>query len=489
MKNFLKFIKEEADIKDIQGIPDDFIPKSKKYASETLGVRPDDPGQMRQLGPELMGLLGRAKDIMSKTDSGRKLNQIEKIERLNSLSELAEKIVQHKYKDLIEIFEQTAGRRIIFDMQILPEGKDVIDEVPRLREKPAFPEKTISSETPKDIKSSVSKQKIIDMYGQGAGFEVEEIMNSYPGIDQELEEIFGYAAPEFKRISSQTMRVGNKLDWAWPGDDKARMMKNQPAGMAGANDVDWNRNKKEVWITVRALDFTMLLHEASKAVARLGPRAVSNTGDVQREQDIKKYTSSFKDETEDFRYGTPARLMLTQFINRCIQDSPKMIEDENMNEFVFIELSRHPKNGGEYSDDLFLWIVKEIFSCFDLQGGRFVLNETRYKDSSAKNQIDGIIDHITREYPDKGDVATAGPADEEEDDISQLKQKTAQKETDPSTWSQSRLNDEIDQALDRADFDRVKELSKYLKESRVYLQELERINEKVELISKFKKRG
>ena len=83
MKNFLKFIKEEADIKDIQGIPDDFIPKSKKYASETLGVRPDDPGQMRQLGPELMGLLGRAKDIMSKTDSGRKLNQIEKIERLN----------------------------------------------------------------------------------------------------------------------------------------------------------------------------------------------------------------------------------------------------------------------------------------------------------------------------------------------------------------------------------------------------------------------
>jgi len=83
---------------------------------------------------------------------------------------------------------------------------------------------------------------------------------------------------------------------------------------------------------------------------------------------------------------------------------------------------------------------------------------------------------------------TAGPADEEEDDIAQLKQKTAEKETDPSTWSQSRLNDEIDQALDRADFDRVKELSKYLKESRVYLQELERINEKVELISKFKKR-
>jgi hypothetical protein len=152
-----------------------------------------------------------------------------------------------------------------------------------------------------------------------------------------------------------------------------------------------------------------------------------------------------------------------------------------------IELSRHPKNGGEYSDKLFLDIVKEIFSCFDLQGGRFVLNDAKYKESSAKNHIDGIIDFITRDYPDDGDLSTTSLAGEEEDDIADLKQKTAQKEADPSTWSQSRLNDEIDQALDKADFDRVKELSKYLKESKVYLQELERINEKVELISKFKK--
>lgn len=54
-------------------------------------------------------------------------------------------------------------------------------------------------------------------------------------------------------------------------------------------------------------------------------------------------------------------------------------------------------------------------------------------------------------------------AREGEDDITQLKQKTAQKEADPSTWSQSRLNDEINQALDRNDLDRVKELSKYLR--------------------------
>ena len=488
MKNFLKFIKEEADVKDIEGLPDDFIPKSKKYARETLGTTPDDPGQMRQFGPELMGLVGRAKDIMSKDDRGKKLSQVEKIERLNSLSELAEKIIQHKYKDLIEVAEETTKRRIIFDMQILPEGKDVIDESPRLREKPAFPQKTLSSKTPEDIKHSVSKQKIIDMLGQGAGFEVEEIMNSYPDIDKELEEIFGYKATEFKRITSDTMRVGNKLDWAWPGEDKARMMKNQPAGMAGSNDVDWNRDPKQIWIIVRALDFAMLLHEASKALVRLGPRAVSNTGDVEKEQDIKKYTSSFKDETEDFRYGPVARMMFIEFTKRCIKDSSKKIgDDENMVEFVLIELSRHPKNGGEYSDRLFLDIVKEIFSCFDLQGGRFVLNESKYEKSSAKNQINGILYSITRDYPDDGDSTTTTSTENEVDDIAELKQKTAQKEADPSTWSQSRLNDEIDQALDRTDFDRVKELSKYLKESKVYLRELERINEKVELISKFKK--
>lgn len=488
MKNFLKFIKEEVDVKDIQGLPEDFIPKSKKYARETLGVRPDDTSQMRQFGPELIALVGRAKDIISKDDRGRKLTQVEKIERLNSLSELAEKIIQHKYIDLIEVVEATTKRRIIFDMQILPEGKDVIDESPRLREKPAFPQKTLSSDTPKDVKYSVSKQKIIDMLGQGAGFEVEEIMNSYPTIDQDLEEIFGYKATEFKTITSDTMRLGNKLDWAWPGEDKARMMKNQPAGMAGSNDVDWNRDPKQIWIIVRALDFTMLLHEASKALVRLGPKAVSNTGDVEKEQDIKKYTSSFKDETEDFRYGPVARMMFIEFTKRCIKNSSKRIDDgENMVEFVLIELSRHPNNGGEYSDKLFLDIVKEIFSCFDLQGGRFVLNDAKYKESSAKNHIDGIIDFITRDYPDDGDLSTTSLAGEEEDDIADLKQKTAQKEADPSTWSQSRLNDEIDQALDKADFDRVKELSKYLKESKVYLQELERINEKVELISKFKK--
>jgi hypothetical protein len=463
MKRFRDFIKEDADIEDIQGLEDDFIPKSQQWAKQKLGVRADDPSQLSEIGPELSRLLSKSKELLTTDSSGKRLAQVELIERLASLSDLAEKLIQNQYRDLIQTAEESTGRRIIFDIQILPSGSDVFGDIPKLADKPAFPEKRIGTHTPTDIKYGVSKNKIIDMMGQGSGYELEEVMKSFPELEEKLDFILGGGrGKEFKNLSLKTMETGNRADWAFPSDPKAQAIKNSPQGTMGASYVDWQKDPKQIWIIARGVDFALILHEAIKALVRLAPKAVANTGDVEREGEIKKYTSSYRDESDDFKYGRPAREMFRLFAQKCIDEYSKKITDQNMVEYIFIELSRHPKNGGEYGDKLFLTIIVEIFSVFDIQGGKFIIDRDKFSASSAKYQIMGILDMITRNWPEGGDVIQPGK-EEEVDDIEELKRKTAQREEDLSNLSRKEIMDLIDGALDERDFKRAEELGKFLK--------------------------
>jgi ferritin len=55
--------------------------------------------------------------------------------------------------------------------------------------------------------------------------------------------------------------------------------------------------------------------------------------------------------------------------------------------------------------------------------------------------------------------------DDDDDDIQKLKRATAEREQDYSSMTSNEIYELIDDALDKRDFDRVKFLSKYLKES------------------------
>lgn len=464
MKKFRDFIKEDANIEDIEGFEDKFIPDSQEWARQKLGVQADDQSQLGKIGSELSGLFSKARILIDTDSQGKRLAQVEKIERLGSLADLAEKIIKNKYKDLIQTVQESTGRRIIFDIQIISGSEDIFKDLSKLKDKPAFPEKGLDSNTPEDIKYGVYKNKVIDMMGQGSGFELEEIMDSYGDLENELDSIFGKGKGEqFKDLTIKTMEMGNRADWAFPSDPKASAMKSRPGGTMGASYVDWQKDPKQIWIISRGVDFALILHETIKALTRLAPKAVANTGNLEREKEIKKHTSSFRDESDDFKYGRPLRIMFRLFAEECMKGYNKKIDDKAaMVEYIFIELSRHPKNGGEYGDKGFMMIIIGIISVFSLENGKFVINQEDFSDCFSKNQIIGILDTITRDWPEDGDVVQAGQV-EQDDDIEELKRKTAQREGDLSNLSSKEIEDLIDDALDAGDLERAKELGKFLK--------------------------
>jgi uncharacterized Zn finger protein len=68
---------------------------------------------------------------------------------------------------------------------------------------------------------------------------------------------------------------------------------------------------------------------------------------------------------------------------------------------------------------------------------------------------------------------------EEEDEITKIIRKSEEESLDYSKMSKRQLQKEIDDALDASDFERVKEISKYLKEeAEIYLREVQMILEK-----------
>jgi hypothetical protein len=128
-----------------------------------------------------------------------------------------------------------------------------------------------------------------------------------------------------------------------PIDMKSDMMKNMPEGMAGACQVTWEKDeededeKKQTQpkdededeeydeevdfegdqddydsITIKAvgIDFPMLLHEAIKGFIKVR----CNKEDEEMAQLIKN-TSSFEDESQDFRYGVAMQAMFRDFIS------------------------------------------------------------------------------------------------------------------------------------------------------------------------------
>jgi hypothetical protein len=276
----------------------------------------------------------------------------------------------------------------------------------------------------------------------------------------------------------------------------------------------------------------MLLHEAIKGVfLLLQSKAIKS--DKETAKKIKKATSSFMDEAQDFRYGPPALQKLINFVNKF----PESNESDELSSKVFhylaIDKDRAKKEAEQfkdnqaaqdlaklaYTDKEFLEIMKSMFSVFDSveRGGKieYVVNEERFNDSKAKKDIKKIIDYIIKlekeieqynkdleewkrnrdedakyrqqQEEEKEREETVEPGQEEEEsDIDKLVKQSlyggGEEETsgeiDYSELTPRELTELIDDALDAGDYERVKMLSQYMKEGKeIYLKELERINE------------
>jgi len=294
-------------------------------------------------------------------------------------------------------------------------------------------------------------------------------------------------------------------------------MKNMPGGLAGAVDLTWenatskfnkihllteNTDFNKIVIRAYGIDFPMLLHESIKGIYLLLQSSAIKKDDEIAEE-IKRATSSFKDESQDFKYGVVAQNMFRDFINAC-KDADKYTQ---MRARVFAFLAVDKERGGKYTDEEFLEITKSLFSVFDSKNDAgkisFVINKERFTASKAKSEIEKIINDIVRAEDDyreelnrwemeqrfghnqpepqgDGDEKHPEQGEEAQSEIDKLIRNTANKEQsrDESELSKRELQELIDAALDEGDFEEVKRLSAFMKEgAEIYLREVERINE------------
>lgn len=490
MKNFQKFL-EEITIKGNQGIPgEDGNRNDPKYltdvearAKQRLGVTGREfPHQMETFGREIGQLLGRSQGMTR----GRE----------EPLEQLAERIIRANYEGILH--------DVTLDIKMIRPGevKQFMDD-----EEEGEPGEIPQYKNLKDpqIKKEVDKAKIANAIIQGEAKNTKNILH-LPEVMEGLVEIFGQrTAAEVFSIWVRISSLADKMDWIVPINIKSDMMEQQPEGMAGAVKVDWPKPPKDEKpkeekeykekepveaeltgpvIKARGVDFPMLLHETVKGIYEL-ISAEAIPDDEKLAKIIQLNISSFADEAEDFRYGPEIAADLRDFVN----ESPNIDKYPNLREFFYGKMvHRDTMTAGE-----FLKLMKGILS---------KKPEARAKVDSMINEIikeldkwelGEVLGHDGPEIPEDSDTAVAGHG-EEDDELSKLMKQSAEinapkveKEDDYSTWSKRKIQDEIDSALDNEDFDRVRMLSnldKFKNEGKIYLRELEIINERVNLHTK-----
>ena len=565
MKNYLQFLKEEVDLKGNKGIDDDFMKKAEDQAKQNLGVTPNantevPVGDLGSLMIRSAQLLTNGLNTDQIEERYTKLEQLAKrviMDEYGDIIEASEKPVELLIKlirpnqsvlgevpNLLNVPEESDERPEYSEKETeeqevdQPQGQQETEEQEEEEEDDfmAFfndntdyedqeeenPEE-VEELTNKDVAMAIDKKKILNMITQGEGKATKDIIKFSEVVESGLREILGDSYRELLEVWVKTSEVAHKLDWAVSDKKKSSLMQNLPGGLAapantaGAVDLTWenaaskfnkihllteNTDFNKIVIRAYGIDFPMLLHESIKGIYMLLQSSAIKKDDEIAEE-IKRATSSFKDESQDFKYGVVAQNMFRDFINAC-KDAGKYTQ---MRARVFAQLAVDKTKGGRYTDEEFLEITKSLFSVFDSknEAGKisFVINQERFAQSKAKSEIEKVVADIVRaedEYreelgkwemeqrfghnePDPQGEADEHPEPKEEEsqsEIDKLIRQSSEKEQsrDESDLSKRELQELIDTALDEGDYEEVRRLSAFMKESAgIYLAELERINE------------
>ena len=562
MKTFGEFLKEEVDLRGNKGITSDFMSKSEEEARQSLGVALDDERQMGRIWPEFEQNSMQSNQLLRTGQDGRELNPEQLEERIKRLEVLAETVVREEFGDIldtaikpielnIKLVRQGSVANQISDIRNVPqraeqpteqqqEEQDKKDEEKRTEEEKVQHAEEGEEVPGTNLSLAIDKKKLLNMITQAAGKSTKDIIRISETVEQELTQIFGER--QGKQILDKWVRMSDladKMDWVIPIDRKSQMMKNMPQGMAGACQVIWESHsgseysmsllleKEATKIVIKSvgIDFPMLIHETIKGIYLF-----LQSGAVKKDKEtakiIKKATSSFMDEAQDFRYGPPALEMLVKFINKFPESSEYKRLDTRVFTILAYDKERAKDEAKESSpefkqylekradicrtDDQFSEIMKSLFSTFDLQGPQFVLNEDKFNDSHAKDEISKIIKYIVDDIEDykreieewereqkerqeeeswKAQSQEIEP--EEESDIDKLVRQslsgeqpepTQQKPYDQMTMVE--IQQAIDDAVSEENYELASELTKkYLKgeSKKVWEKELKRINENLHI--------
>jgi hypothetical protein len=573
LKDYSQFLNEEVDLsKGNKGIPSDFIRNADTEAQKNLGLKIDRPGPSN-----IGSLISQSTSFITTQglDTSSPTYNIDLENRYKKLEELAKDVIIDQFGAILETSVKPVELKIKLVRSVIDELPKLGDKAETSDDKPEYEEEEqeeqeekeiqaqeeyeeeqeeqaqeeddffsffddesqeeeeeheeedIEDATNKDVAFAIDKTKILNMITQGAGKATKDIIKSSEAVANGLRGIFGDSYETILDIWSKTSDEADKLDWQIPVGQKQQMFKNAPGGIAGAVDLAWEslNNKQfklkllkentefdKIVIRAYGIDFPMLIHETVKGIYMLLQSAAIKSNPELAEE-IKKATSSYRDESEDFRYGNLAYAMFRDFINNF--DDANKYSNINIKEKIYAKLSADEKRGGMFSDGEFLEITNSIFSSFDKveENGKikFNINADRFNESIAKEKLEDIIKEIvenedryqeelrdyeealrkweleqqfgTSDYDDDKDrdedEEHPEPGKEEgQSEIDRLTRQTAEREQDLSNLTPREIQELIDDALDRGDYDEVRKLSPFLGESaNIYLKEMNRIFE------------
>ena len=550
LKDFDQFL-VEANLKKSKGLPSDFMSSAEEEARKNLGVRID------REGPSNIGsLMAQSSEMMNEGSA----EEVE--ERYKQLNELAKEVIMEEFGFVLRASQKPVEldirlvKSVISEMPELRQKSEVAEEVPDEEEEETqdkfaqeseqsdeeqsqeqeeddffsffddeTPEEAAQSEeedvetlSNKEVKLAIDKKKLLNTITQGAGKATKDIISLSETAKNGIEKIFGKEKGErILKVWCDISDEADKLDWTIPIGRKQAMFKDAPEGLAGSVSVKWeslsnklnnlsllkeNTDYNKIVIRAYGIDFPMLIHEATKGVHILLQSAAIKM-DPELAKEIKRATSSYRDEAEEFRYGPLANQMFSSFVNNCAGAATF----PNAKERIFGALALDKGRGGKFTDEEFLEMTKEIFSSFDKTEEnskiRFILNREKFSESKAKSEIEKIITEFNKiwgeyeeamrnwEMEQKFGAGSEGEykTDEEpESEIDRLVRQTLSGEEEPEEVTNKEYKDmtvsEIQDEIQRAVRDEDYELAGYLKNTflkgeakRVWDIELKRINE------------
>ncbi len=550
LKDFDQFL-IEASLKKSKGLPSDFMSSAEEEATKNLGVRIDREGpsnigslmaqssammnegteeeveerykQLNELAKEVImeefGFVLRASEKPVELDIRLVKSVISEMPELRQKSEVAEEVPEEEEQDEQEEFAQEPEQSDEEQSQEQEEDDffSFFDDIQTPEEAAQSEEEDVETLSNKEVKLAIDKKKLLNTITQGAGKATKDIISLSETVKMGIDKIFG--KEKGKRILKVWCDISDeadKLDWTIPIGRKQAMFKDAPEGLAGSVSVKWeslsnklnnlsllkeNTDYNKIVIRAYGIDFPMLIHEATKGVHMLLLSAAIKK-DPELAREIKRATSSYRDEAEEFRYGPLANQMFAGFVNNCVGAA----RFPNAKERIFGALALDKGRGGKFTDEEFLEMTKEMFSSFDKteENGkiRFILNRERFSETRAKREIETILgefndvweeyERALREWEEEqkyGAASTGQIQEEPESDIDRLVRQTLnpseeeEQETPRKEYkdmSISEIQDEIQRAVRDEDY----ELAGYLKNTflkgeakKVWDIELKRINE------------
>jgi hypothetical protein len=449
LKSFTQLV-DEASLKDNPGIPGeggkegDYLSKVEGRAKEKL-----DSLQRRHGAdiPRFMSFVSRAKQIQAGKEK--------------DLEKLAEDAIRAYYGSILE--EVTLNIKFPKEDQIKKSMEKVQAEPPEMPQLKELKDANIISE--------IQKRKIANNITQGEAKNTKLILN-LPEVRDGLTRILGQEqGTEYKDLLNKITEIAGFFDWQIPMEVQLEMWTADKSGFSGSVTVEWNTDEEEnseelaqrilselengtevpeeaeelfaqTGPTINALgtDFAMLLHESVKGIYEL-IAAVGIPDDEETAETVIMNTDSLADEIEDLRYGPEIAADLRDFISTF----PEYDTIPNLREHVFGKMMA--MDAKDFLDLMYM-----------------ILNE----DSKAKPVVQEFIDEVAEEIG-KYELGQAGI--DNDDDYEPSKETPGRAQTEPEEIDYSELSKReieklIDKALDAKDFDTVRDLAKYLKESK-----------------------